>query len=254
MLLSLSLNNSRVNGDIDRFNMNIKLVKSNGKYVGCKMIASKTRGEIFSFQFDNGVEINEGGHYINADCQQLIGFVIENGKQVAASKGLSTCGTLYPCPSCLWNLADRKLPSRVKEYGTKRRSDDSDGLDKPNVHQFTYKLYTKQTGNNNLDACYKNFQKLCGSQRGPISIDMKKSGFSVISEPLLKIDNDLFWITPVYCMHISQGIMTHLTLECSAQLENIGKFDDGFTTKLVEQVLEHIDAMKSISKDNDKFL
>ena len=234
--------------------MNIKLVKSNGKYVGCKMIASKTRGEIFSFQFDNGVEINEGGHYINADCQQLIGFVIEDGKQVAASKGLSTCGASYPCPSCLWNLADRELPPWMEGYGTKQRSDDSDGLDESNVHQFTYQHYTKRTGANNLDACYENFQKLRGSQRGTIPIDMKKSVFSVISEPLLKIDDDLFWITPVDGMHISQGIMTHLTLECSTQLANIGGVDDGFTTKLIEQVQEHIDAMKSISEEDDEFL
>ena len=42
--------------------------------------------------------IEKSGHYIKADCLQLIGFVIEDGKQVAASKGLSTCGTLYLCP------------------------------------------------------------------------------------------------------------------------------------------------------------
>ena len=83
---------------------------------------------------------------------------------------------------------------------------------------------------------------------------MKKSVFSVISEPLLKIDDDLFWITPVDGMHISQGIMTHLTLECSTQLANIGGVDDDFTTKLIEQVQEHIDAMKSISKEDDEFL
>ena len=80
VIVSLSLYNSRVKRDIDRFVINIKLVKFNGNYVGCKIITIKTKEEIFSFQFDNGVEIIEGGHYINADCQQLIGFVIEDGK------------------------------------------------------------------------------------------------------------------------------------------------------------------------------
>ena len=88
--------------------MNIKLFKSNDKYVDCKMIASKTREEIFSFQFDNGMEINKSGHYIKADCLQLIGFVLEDGEQVAAGKGLSTCGASYLCLSYLWNLTDKE--------------------------------------------------------------------------------------------------------------------------------------------------
>ena len=78
--------------------------------------------------------------------------------------------------------------------------------------------------------------------------------FSVISESLLKFDDDLFWIIPVDDIHISQGIMTHLTLECSIQLANIGGVDDGFTTRLVQQIQEHIEAMKSIAKGYDKFL
>ena len=57
VIISLSLNYSRANGDIDRFDMSIKLVKSNGNYVGCKIIVIKTKEEILSFQFDNGVEI-----------------------------------------------------------------------------------------------------------------------------------------------------------------------------------------------------
>ena len=103
----------------------------------------------------------------------MIGFVIEDGKQVAASKGLSTCGASYSCPSYLWNLANRKLSSWVKEHGTKRRSDDSDGSDKSNVYNFTYTNYKKRTSDNILDVCYKNFQKQRGSLNGPISVKMK---------------------------------------------------------------------------------
>ena len=48
--------------------------------------------------------------------------------------------------------------------------------------------------------------------------------------------------------------MTHLTLECSAQLANIGGVNDDFTTRLVQQIQEHIDGMKSNAKGNDELL
>ena len=48
--------------------------------------------------------------------------------------------------------------------------------------------------------------------------------------------------------------MTHLTLECSIKLANIGGVEDGFTPRLVEQIQEHINTMKSIAKGDDEFL
>ena len=151
--------------------MKIELVKSNGNYVGCKMIATKTKEEISLFQFYNGVEIEKSGYYIKADCQQLIGFVIKDSRQVTANKGFSTCGALYPCLSCLWNLTDRQLPLQVKKYGTKRKSDDSDGSDKSNVYKFMYTNYTEQTGDNNLAVCFKNFEKNVAVEGGPFLLN-----------------------------------------------------------------------------------
>ena len=93
-----------------------------------------------------------------------------------------------------------------------------------------------------------------GSDKGPISIEMKKSVYSVVSEPLLNIDDDLLWVTPVDGMHISQGCMTHLTFECSVQLAKCGGVDDGFTSSLIQQVLEKIEDMESIAKEDEDYL
>ena len=70
----------------------------------------------------------------------------------------------------------------------------------------------------------------------------------------MNIDDDLLWVTPVDGMHISQGIMIHLTLECSTQLANHGGVDDGFTSKLIQQVQEQIEAMESCAEDDEDYL
>ena len=92
------------------------------------------------------------------------------------------------------------------------------------------------------------------SDKGPISIEMKKSVYSVVSEPLLNIDDDLLWVTPVDGMHISQGLMSHLTLECSAQLGKCGGADDSFTSNLIQQVQERIEDMESIANEDEEYL
>ena len=62
----------------------------------------------------------------------------------------------------------------MKEYGTKRKSDGSEILDKSNVHKFTYNKYTQQTGDNNLDACYKNFENLMVVVKVPLLLIQRK--------------------------------------------------------------------------------
>ena len=93
----------------------------------------------------------------------------------------------------------------------------------------------------------------CGD-KGVVSIEMKKSVYRVVSKPLLNIDDDLLWVTPVDGMHISQGAMTHLTFKCSTQLINCGGDDDGFTSNLIQQVQEKIDDMESIAKEDEEYL
>ena len=83
---------------------------------------------------------------------------------------------------------------------------------------------------------------------------MKKSVYSVVSEPLLNIDEDLLWIAPVDGMHISQGCMTHLTFECSTQLAKCGGVDDSFTSNLIQQVQERIEDMESIANEDEEYL
>ena len=49
-------------------------------------------------------------------------------------------------------------------------------------------------------------------------------------------------------MHVSQGLLTHLTFDRCTQLVKCGGVDDGFTSNLIQQVQEKIDDMKSIAK------
>ena len=62
----------------------------------------------------------------------------------------------------------------------------------------------------------------------------EKSSYSVTSEPLIKFADDLLWVHTGEVMHISQGLMTHLTLETAKQLDrlNINSDDDDFINNL----------------------
>ena len=257
--LHLSPNNSSTEGDAFGFDMKIQMVKSEKEYVGCKMIATKTKEEIFSFQFDDGVEIDENDlNDIRADCLQLIGIICEDGKMCATSNGLSTCGASYPCPCCLWHLRDQSLPSWMEDYGTSCASEEE--IDKDNDNgddnddSITYTYFEKRMGKYNKETCFKNFDINRGGDNGPIPTEQKKQAYSVVTKPLLNIDDDLLWVQPVDPLHLLQGNMTHLTSECSTQLEScIGDDDEDFTSK-IQDVQEHIDSMESIAKEDEDYL
>ena len=71
-------------------------------------------------------------------------------------------------------------------------------------------------------------------------LQLKKDVSSVVHEPLLHIDNDLLYLHTDNPMHVSQGMMTHLTEETSMQLQNITNTELAFVEDQSCKVKEFI--------------
>ena len=232
--------NHNNNGD-SQLNITINLVKVEDMYVGCKIFATRTTEEIFSFEFDNGVDINEkDSTNIHGDCLQLIGAPSEDGKMCDCVYGLSTCSASYPCPKCDWNLKDKSLPLWMKDFGSNTITNCTD--------------FSPRTGTTSRDACHKNFKKLRGERTAtdPATVESKRSVLSVVNEPLLHIDDDLLYLHNGEPMHVTQGCMTHLTKQTATQLELL-KLDgeDDFISELTVKVDDFIQSMDELQTSND---
>jgi hypothetical protein len=229
-------NNNNNNNGGSQFGLTVQLVKVEDMYVGCKITSTKTTEEIFSFEFDNGVDINEiDSSNISGDCLHLIGIPSEDGKMCACVYGVSTCGASHPCPKCDWHLKDKSTPLWMEDFGSTSNT-------------FTdCKDFTPRTGTTSRDACHKNFIKLRGERTDPATVESKKSVLSIINEPLLHIDDDLLYLHNGEPMHVSQGLMTHLTKETATQMELIEmNGEDDFIFNLTVQVEEHITLMDDL--------
>ncbi|OEU21441.1 hypothetical protein FRACYDRAFT_235067 [Fragilariopsis cylindrus CCMP1102] len=238
-------NNSNCNCNCrgnSQLNLTVKLVKSEGMYVGCKIIATKTTEEIFSFEFDNGVNTTEtDSTNISIDCLQLIGVPCEDGKMVCNVTGISTAGSSYPCPKCLWGLKDKTLPKWVEDFGTT--------IDQT----LQYKDYEQRTGANSRQSCNDTFIKRRTKRTDAVTLQLKKDVFSVVHTPLLHVDDDLLYIHTGEPMHVSQGCNTHLTEECCTQLEEIFSLDSmgDFIPELMTKVKSYIDEMVDLEESNE---
>jgi hypothetical protein len=233
-------NNNNINNNREsQLHLTIQLVKVEDMYVGCNIISTKTTEEIFSFEFDNGVNINEiDSNYNSGDCLQLIGVPSEDGKMCATVYGVSTCGASHPCPKCDWHLKDNFLPLWMKDFGSNTPTN--------------CKEFTPRTGSTSRDACHKNFKKLRGERTDAATVESKKSVLSVVTEPLLHIDDDLLYLHNGEPMHVSQGLMTHLTKQTATQLERLNlDTEDDFISILTVEVEEHIKLMDELQKSVD---
>ena len=210
--------------------LRIRLVQFEDEFVGCKIFSTKTEEEIFSFKFDIGVSCAESSHStISANCLQIWGKPCEDGKMQATVHGLSTCGASYPCPICTWNIYEDVVPSWVKESG----NDD--------IRNIVCKDCEVRLGYNSLEQSHQDFKTRRGGRTGSIPIEMKKDAFSVVHEPLLRIEDDKKYKCCVDELHARQGMMTHLTTETSVQLGNVELDDENdFTDTLVANIEEYI--------------
>ena len=215
--------------------LRIRLVQFEDEFVGCKIFSTKTEEEIFSFKFDIGVSCTESSHStISANCLQIWGKPCEDGKMQATVHGLSTCGASYPCPICTWNIKEHVVPSWVKESGNSRN--------------IVCKDCEVRRDYNSLEQSHQDFKTRRGGRTGSIPIEMKKDAFSVVHEPLLRIDDDKKYKCCVDELHARQGMMTHLTTETSVQLGNVELAgENDFTDKLVEDIEGYIAETKQIS-------
>ena len=232
-------NNNNNSSNEFELHLTIQLVKVEDMYVGCIITSTKTTEEIFSFEFDNGVDVNDiDSNYNSGDCLQLIGAIVEDGKMCNCAYGLSTCGASHPCPKCDWHLKDKSLPLWMEGFGSNPPT---------NCKQFK-----PRTGSTSRDACHKNFKKLRGERTDPATVESKKSVLSVVTEPLLHIDDDLLYLHNGEPMHVSQGCMTHLTKQTATQLESLdlGTEDDFISISTVE-VEEHIESMDELQGSID---
>lgn len=217
-----------------QLNLKIKLVQSEGEYVGCRIVAAKTNEDIFSFEFDSSVSTELT--YASADCMHLIGIPCEDGKMCATVYGLSTCGSSYPCPKCLWALNDKKVSSWLKDY---EQTVTENCID-----------YQQRTGEVCRKKCHERYKHLMGNSTDAPNINLKKSVYSVVHCPLMEYDDDLIRFNIVDPMHVSQGLMTHLTEETAVQLAAILSQEPGFLERYIQACSVFIQEMATLEKSD----
>lgn len=127
-----------------------------------------------------------------ADSLNVFGKPYEDGKMQATVHGLSTTSSLFPCPICTWHLRQKIVPSWVNHCGR---------LETVVVCEDC----EQRIGEKSLKRCYDIFKLRRGGPTDDANIEMKKDVFSVINEPLLRVDDDKKYKCAPDELHVRQG-------------------------------------------------
>ena len=235
------------NNNQNEIHLKIQLIKLENNYVGCKVLSSKTKQVVFSFKFDTDVAIDgiDSTRTISK-CSQCIGFPSEDGKMCTSVSGLSTCSASYPCPNCLWHHREETLPSWMQEFLSEEEMaeiENSKDYDLDNV----FKEYDSRINDKSKGRSYHDFSLDRGGRTDAITIEEKRDALSVIYEPLLNIDDEFIYVNHGGPLHISQGLMTHLTQMICEILGRIEINDTGeFTEQVVTNIEKHLKEIESM--------
>ena len=212
------------------------MIQSEDYYIGCRVHAATTVEEIFSFEFNQGVSI-DGIDLDNAmvDCLQLTDVPCKDGKMCATAYGLLTCGLFPPCPKCLWPLRERAAPAWVADHAPEMNTNAI----------IPTKDYTEKIGNCSRNESYYHFLALIGDTSCNAPLKLKKDVYSVVHRPLLYINDDLLFLRTGDPMHVSQGMMTHLTEETVVQLQKVALSEPEFIEDETTKVRAFIETMAS---------
>tara|TARA_B110001450_G_scaffold231145_1_gene232826 strand:+ start:557 stop:5065 length:4509 start_codon:yes stop_codon:yes gene_type:complete len=236
------------NNNQNEIHLKIQLIKLKSSYVGCKVLSSKTNEEIFSFKFDNDVvleNIDDDGK-IDASlttgfCSQYVAFTSEDGKMCSTVNGVGTCGASFPCPQCLWGVKNKTVPSWLQDY-----------LNEEEKAKMTFKDYDRRIADKSKKKSYADFSFHRGDRTDNVPIEVKRKFHSVVYKPLLHIDDEFLIIHNGGSLHVSQGIMTHLTQTMCDILDTIElDGEEEFTSTLITEIEDYLETIEDL-KNSDK--
>ena len=219
--------------------LNIKLIHLDDECVGCRLVSRTTGDQMFSFEFDSSVLL-KGGTSVEPFCYHLFGIPCEDGKMCACLYGFSTCSASYSCPCCLWNKYDDTVPRWMIEY------------DLPLSMQSACKDHPLRKGHNSREKCFDRFTNMNKDSAKNPTIEIKKRFYSMVYEPLLRIDDELLWVHSGDPLHLGSGMLTHLN---EALLVILGQYEstntNSFKETMLRDCLQFIEYTKTLEKSKD---
>lgn len=224
--------------DDEDFPIRIQLIEHQNEYVGCNLVSYKTEEKLFSFRFDVHVD-REEIRCITARCFNCYGKACEDGKMIACVHGLSAVGSSYPCPICLWHLRDTVAASWVEKHASEDVC-------------VECKDFEQRTGEKSLSNSNYNYRILRSGQTAAAKTSDKVQAYSVVDEPLLRMEDDKIYKSCPDEMHVRQGEMTHLTQQLCFELSTIRLTDDDdFIDTMEEKINQYIGKMVQLEQSDE---